>query len=432
MATVDKFTHLYVLWLKPGKVSKVLGMDPVSNPYTPGAGTEPDVLVGRDPQLAAFKVLLRRLTSGRAEQSMIVTGLRGVGKTVLLERFRSEAVALHWVVVELEVSKHDDARFRADLGAKLRTALLEVSPRARWTDKARRAAGVLRSFTLTASAEGVVTVGYDAEPLEGFGDHGNLALDLTDVLLGVGDAAQEAGRGIVLLFDELQFLSSEQLEALIAGLHKCSQRRLPITLVGAGLPQIPELAGDAKSYAERLFTFPVIDFLADQDARRALAEPAHLEGVSWADDALDLAVEITGGYPYFIQELGYAVWNRSSGPGITVDDVESALDVYEAKLDSSFFRVRLDRTTDLQRAYLRAMAELGPAPAKAADVAGLLGRASTQVGPTRAELINMGLLFTPQHGFAQFTVPHFDQFMKRAVPILEPPPLRARPRKRGS
>lgn len=403
-------------------------MDAVANPYTPGAGTEPDVLVGRDPQLAAFNVLLRRLSAGRGEQSMIVTGLRGVGKTVLLERFRSEAIALQWVVVELEVSKHDDARFRADLSAKFRTALLEVSPRARWSDKARRAAGVLRSFTLTASAEGVLTVGYDAEPLEGFGDHGNLALDLTDVLLGMGEAAREAGRGIVLLFDELQFLSSTQLEALIAGLHKCSQRRLPITLVGAGLPQIPELAGDAKSYAERLFTFPVIDFLAEDDAKRALAEPAQLEDVSWTDEALGLAITTTGGYPYFIQELGYAAWNYAPGPVIGLADVEAALDVYEAKLDGSFFRVRLDRTTDLQRAYLRAMAELGSAPAKAADVAALLGRASTQVGPTRAELINMGLLFTPQHGYAQFTVPHFDLFMKRAVPNLEPPPLRARAR----
>lgn len=407
-------------------------MDPVTNPYSPGAGTEPDVLVGRDPQLAAFSVLLRRLASGRAEQSMIITGLRGVGKTVLLERFRSQALGLQWVVLELEVSKHDDARFRADLGAKLRTTLLEVSPRVRWSDKARRAAGVLRSFTLTASAEGAWSVGYDAEPLEGYADHGNLALDLTDVLVSVGEAAQEVERGVVLLFDELQFLSASQLEALIAGLHKCSQRRLPITLVGAGLPQIPELAGDAKSYAERLFTFPIIDFLAADDARRALAEPAHLEAVTWTDPALDLAVEVTGGYPYFIQELGYAVWNGAEGPEIDRDDVTTALNVYEAKLDSSFFRVRLDRTTEMQRSYLRAMAELGSAPAKAADVAALLHRASTQLGPTRAELINMGLLFTPQHGYAQFTVPHFDQFIKRAVPELEVPPVRSRSQRSGS
>ena len=404
-------------------------MDPVTNPYSPGAGIEPDVLVGRDPQLAAFHVLLRRLSAGRSEQSMIITGLRGVGKTVLLERFRGEAVALDWVVVELEVSKHDDTRFRGDLGAKLRTALLEVSPRARWGDKARRAAGVLRSFTLTAGSDGGFSIGYDAEPVEGYGDHGNLALDITDVLISLGEAAREVDRGVVLLFDELQFLSAAQLEALIAGLHKCSQRRLPITLVGAGLPQIPELAGDAKSYAERLFTFPTIDFLSSDDASVALSEPAWQAGASWTKGALDAAVVITSGYPYFIQELGYAAWNTSQGPKIAQSDVESALGLYEAKLDSSFFRVRLDRTTELQRAYLRAMAELGPAPAKAAEVAALLNRQSTQVGPTRAELIDMGLLFTPQHGYAQFTVPHFDQFMKRAMPTLEVPPVRPR---RGS
>lgn len=404
-------------------------MDPITNPYSPGAGAEPDVLVGRDEQLDAFHVLLRRLQAGRPEQSMIITGLRGVGKTVLLERFRTQAVSDRWVVVEIEVSKHDDARFRADLGAKLRTALLELSPRAKWSDKARRAAGILRSFTLQAGADGTVTIGYDAEPIEGFADHGNLALDLTDVLVGVGEAAQDTGRGVVLLADELQFLSQLQLGALIASLHKCAQRRLPITLVGAGLPQIPELAGDAKSYAERLFTFPAIGFLADDDARRALAEPASSGGVSYTPEALDLAVEVTGGYPYFIQEVGYAVWNSAPGPTITRGDLEAALELYEAKLDSSFFRVRLDRTTDLQRAYLRAMAELGPDPAKAADVAALLNRASTQVGPTRAELISMGLLFTPQHGYAQFTVPHFDLYMRRAVPVLDVPPVRSQPRR---
>jgi hypothetical protein len=204
------------------------------------------------------------------------------------------------------------------------------------------------------------------------------------------------------------------------------QRKLPITMVGAGLPQIAELAGDAKSYAERLFKFPQLGNLSDEDARLALLRPAESEGSTFTGDALDEAVAITGGYPYFLQELGYAVWTVAEGPEIILDDVRAALPAYESKLDSSFFRVRLDRTTDLQRAYLRAMAQLGPAAQKASDVADLMGRPSTNLGPTRAELINMGLLYTPQHGYAAFTVPHFDRFLIRAIPTLEVPPLKPR------
>jgi hypothetical protein len=195
-------------------------------------------------------------------------------------------------------------------------------------------------------------------------------------------------------------------------------------MVAAGLPQIAELAGDAKSYAERLFKFPAIESLGQDDARRALSEPAAGESVSFHGDALDLAVTTTGGYPYFIQELGYAVWGVATGKSITRDDVEDAVPIYESKLDSSFFRVRLDRATELQKVYLRAMAELGPDAQKASDVAEAMGRQSTQVAPTRAELINMGLLYTPEHGYAAFTVPHFDQFMLRVMPNLVVPEIK--------
>jgi hypothetical protein len=216
------------------------------------------------------------------------------------------------------------------------------------------------------------------------------------------------------------------LEAVIEALHKMVQRKLPITLVGAGLPQIAELAGDAKSYAERLFKFPAIGVLSPEDARAALVRPADEEGVSYSADALDEAVKITGGYPYFLQELGYAVWTVAEGPTITRDDVVTTVPGYEAKLDESFFRVRLDRATELQRAYLRAMAQLGPEPQKASDVADVMGRTSQNLAPTRAELINMGLLYTPEHGYAAFTVPHFDKFVLRAIPELVVPPLRRR------
>lgn len=397
-----------------------------ANPYTPNAGAEPEAVVGRDDQLASFDLLLARIARGRTEQSMIITGLRGVGKTVLLGQFRSKALGQDWVVVELEVSKHDEREFRRSIAARLRTALLELSPKARWTDRFRHAASVLKSFTVTMDPTGGWSAGLDVEAAEGFADHANLPMDLTDVFLALGEAAREQQKGVVLLFDEIQFLSTSQLEAVIEALHKMVQRKLPITLVGAGLPQIAELAGDAKSYAERLFKFPSIGNLDEGDAADALLRPAAAEGAGFDQGALARAYEITGGYPYFLQELGYAVWTIAEGPTVRRQDVEYSEPAYESKLDASFFRVRLDRTTDLQRAYLRAMAQLGPDAQKAADVAEVMGRASTNLGPTRAELINMGLLYTPQHGYAAFTVPHFDRFMLRAVPELDVPPVRRR------
>lgn len=404
-------------------------MDPVLNPYTPNAGAEPQVLIGRDDQLASFDLLLKRITRGMTEQSMIISGLRGVGKTVLLGRFRRVALESDWVVVELEVSKHDDDQFRREIAARLRTALFQLSPKAKWGHRMRHAAAVLKAFTVHVDPIGGVSAGIDIEAAEGLADHGDLALDLTDVLVALGEAAHDADRGVVLLVDEVQFLSARQLESVIQAIHKLVQRKLPVTMVGAGLPQIAELAGDAKSYAERLFRFPTIGNLDSAQAKAALSEPAAQESVRFTDQALEKAAVVTGGYPYFIQELGYAVWGVAEGDRITAADVEAALPIYESKLDSSFFRVRLDRATELQRAYLRAMAELGPAPQKAADVAAQLNRTSSQIAPVRAELINMGLLFTPEHGYAAFTVPHFDLFMKRVMPDLvvpEPKPRRRR------
>lgn len=404
-------------------------MDNLDNPYTPNAGASPDVLIGRDDQTESFEVLLRRLQRGRSEQSMIITGLRGVGKTVLLNRFEQIARKAEWEVIEFEASKHDDRRFRQTMFSQLKAALLRLSPRARWSTRGKRAAEVLSAFALSVDQQGTWSMSWDIPPAEGLGDHGDLNMDLTDVFVAIGEAADEQGKGIVVLIDEVQFLATSQLEALIQAIHKTVQRRLPVTFVGAGLPQIAELAGDAKSYAERLFKFPKIDSLQGQDARNAITEPAAAEGVSYDADAVDLAIEITRGYPYFIQELGYQVWGVAEGTRISREDVELAQDAYEAKLDSSFFRVRLDRATPLQTAYMRAMAELGPEPQKAADVAKLLDRDSTQLGPTRAELIEMGLLYTPEHGYAAFTVPDFDKFMLRAVPRLDVPPVqRRRPR----
>lgn len=400
-------------------------MDPRRNPYTPNAGARPPLLVGRDDQLDSFDLLLARLLDGYPEQSMMITGLRGVGKTVLLNEFRTRAEDAGWAVVEVEVSKHDDSTFRLVMARESRRALFTIAPREKWRDKGRRAAAALKSFSITVSADGAISAGLNVEAIEGVADSGMLDADLTDLLVALGEAAQEQHTGVVFLLDEIQFLSVAQLESLIAAMHRTVQRSLPITLVAAGLPQIPELAGEAKSYAERLFKFPEIGKLSSADARVALEGPADEQGVSYDPGAVDFIVDYTEGYPYFIQEFGKAVWDLADGPSITRDDAEAALAVVEDKLDGSFFRVRLDRTTDLERAYLRAMAQLGPEAQPAGEVAALLDRTSQQCGPTRARLIDKGLLYTPSFGFAAFTVPQFDRFLKRTVPF-EVPPKRTR------
>jgi len=403
-------------------------MEAEQNPYTPNAGAVPPVIAGREELERRFAVLLTRVLNGRSEQSMIVTGLRGVGKTVLLEQFRKMADERDWVVIDREINKHEEDDFRRSLATWMQSALLRLSPRERWSERLKTALGVLRSFSFSVDPEGRMSAGIDVEVQHGFADQGVLQQDVTDLFVAVGEAAKEHRRGIILLLDEIQFLSPAQLEALIAALHKTTQRALPVTLVGAGLPQIPELAGDAKSYAERLFVFPQIGNLTPVQARIALEEPALEEGVQWTTPALDLAIAETEGYPYFLQELGYASWLAAHDGRITDDDVRLALPSYEEKLDSSFFRVRLDRATELQRAYLRVMAEMGSEPQKAADVAAIMGRTSSQVAPARAELVNMGLLYTPQYGYAGFTVPQFDRFMKRAMPTFTIPPVQSRKR----
>jgi hypothetical protein len=383
------------------------------NPYTPNAGAEPRYLAGREPELDSFRVLLRRMKKGHTDQSMIVVGLRGVGKTVLLSAFRNiteEEGDL--VAIEAEITKHED--FGPRMGALVRRALFSVAPSAKWKERGRRAASVLRSFQITVTPEGEVSASLSGvDPLEGVADSGNLSDDLTDVFVALGQAAEEHGKGVVFILDEVQFLNLREFEALIAALHKTVQRRLPITLVAAGLPQLPELAGEAKSYAERLFRFPTVDSLAPGEARKALIEPARDLGVGFEDSAVDEILVYTEGYPYFIQEYGSVIWSFAEETPITKENVDDAREAVEAKLDESFFRVRADRTTDAELKYLRAMAELGSTPQLAGDVADVLGRKSTSLGPTRARLIGKGLLWTPSHGYAAFTVPQFDRYMKR-------------------
>lgn len=385
------------------------------NPYTPNAGARPPALVGRDEELEAFAVLLTRLLNGHTEQSMLITGLRGVGKTVLLTKFEEMAREAGWTTVEAEITKNSD--FGDRIANLARRALLQVAPRARWKKQAIRAAAVLRSFQLTLRPDGSVTAGFDIDPAEGLADSGRLDEDLTDVFLALGEAAREQGTGIVFLVDEVQFLEVHEFEALIAAIHKTVQRQLPITLVGAGLPQLPRLAGEAKSYAERLFRFPRIGRLSDIQARTALVEPAERLGVGFEADALAAVVDYTEGYPYFLQEYGNTLWNLAEKSPLTAEDVSRAEAAVEAKLDGGFFRVRIERASELEQRYLRAMAELGQQPQRAKDVANLLGRTSEQLAPIRSRLIEKGLLYTPGRGLAAFTVPQFDRFMRRTYSL---------------
>lgn len=390
-------------------------MRPHDNPYTPNAGARPPALVGRDRELESFEVLLDRLRRGHTEQSMLVTGLRGVGKTVLLTSFDESARERGWTTVEAEITKSTE--FGARMGQLTRRALLQLAPRERWKERAARAASVLKSFQLSMAPDGTLTAGLDVEAAPGFADSGALDDDLTDLLVALGEAAQEQDSGVVFLIDEVHFLATTELEALIAALHKTVQRQLPITLVGAGLPQLPRIAGEAKSYAERLFKFPSIGRLSGAEAEQALVEPAERLAVSYEPEAVAGVIDYTEGYPYFLQEYGNALWNLVSAAPITAADVAAARDVVESKLDGSFFRVRAERTTDLELRYMRAMAELGSEPQQARDVAALLDRTSQQMGPTRSRLIEKGLLFTPGHGLAAFTVPQFDRFMRRTYSL---------------
>lgn len=387
-------------------------MDPRKNPFAPGAGTKPPALVGREEQMESFGILLERLENGYTEQSMIITGLRGVGKTVLLDVFREKAEARDWATVEWEVEKN--APFGSKMSAQVRRALLQIAPKARWSSRARRAASILKSFTLTFNPDGAVTAGLDVDALTGAGDSGALAEDLSDLFVALGEAAREQKTGVIFLLDEIQYLQPREFTALIAALHKCTRRTLPITLVGAGLPQMPRLAGEAKSYSERLFQFPRIGKLdIDTAARDAIILPVQDRGIDFIPEAVDFIVEYTQGYPYFLQEYGKTIWDEASMSPITLDDATSVLPLVEAKLDESFFRVRAERTTDLELRYLYAMAELGPDPHRAGEVAQRIHRTTEQAGPIRSRLIDKGLLYTPGHGLAAFTVPQFDRYMLR-------------------
>lgn len=386
-------------------------MDRKTNPYAPGAGTPPPELTGRDRILEDVDVLLTRVIKGRSSPGMLLTGLRGVGKTVLLNEFLKLANSAGYVADFIEAPEN---RSLAELLAQsLRQALLKISAYEKAKDVASRALRVLKSFAVSMKV-GEVEVAL--KPEVGTADSGDIERDLQDLFVAAGEAARDNGTGIAFLIDEIQYLSQPDLAALIVAAHRVAQRQLPIVVIGAGLPLLPALSGDAKSYAERLFTYPIIGALKADDAKLALTEPARELGVEYSPAALDEIVRVTSGYPYFVQTWGSAVWDIAERSPITIDDVARASDEATEQLDQSFFRVRLDRVTEAEQRYLRAMAELGAGPYKTKSIANFFKKNSASFGPVRDSLIKKGMIYSPRYGEIDFTVPLFDQFMKRAIP----------------
>lgn len=390
-------------------------MDAVRNPFNPGAGTRPPLLVGRDPQLEAMTVAVRRLALGRYDRSVLMTGLRGVGKTVLLNEFGAIAQREGWIHAHIEAT--EDVTAATAIATVARRMLLELSVKKRSKARARRALGVLRSFITVhvgIGDGGMLTIDLDSEP--GHADSGQLDDDLAGLFVELGETARSASSGVLMTIDEIQHLRQSELSALIVGLHRVSQLGLPFMIAGAGLPSLPGLAGEARSYAERLFAYVGIGSLQIDDATRALVEPVEEEGGRWHRDAIVRALADTNGYPYFLQEFGKQAWNVADGPEISADDMQAASMLAVDDLDHGFFRARIDRTTDAERDYLRAMASLGgPGPYRSGDIAEAMGKKSTQTGPVRDRLIKRGLCYAPRHGELAFTVPMFDAFLRRAV-----------------
>lgn len=390
-------------------------MDPIRNPYAPGAGTPPPELAGRSAIRRDLAVRLQRLQLGRPAKSAMLIGLRGVGKTVLLDKIRRDAEQNGIQTVRTEAP--EDRSLPALLAPSLRLALLLLSKKEAAREYAirglRALTGFARALKVTYSD---IEVGLDYEPEPGLADNGDLEGDLTALLQQVGVAAQQAKTSTVLFIDELQYVKEPQLAALVSALHRCSQDRLPVIVVGAGLPQLRGRMGEAKSYAERLFDFFEIGPLSDKDAAEAIVRPAQQEGVEIEDAAVRRIIKTTQGYPYFLQEWGKHTWDIAQESPIQEQDVLSASDEAIAALDESFFRVRFDRLTPAEKKYLRAMADLGPGPHRSGDIAEKLERRVNSLGPTRAGLIAKGMIWSPTHGDTAFTVPLFNEFMQRIMP----------------
>lgn len=393
-------------------------MDAIKNPFSPGAGSPPPELVGRDGILEEARILLGRIRARKPEKSILLTGLRGVGKTVLLNEIERMAVVAGYRTIHLEA--HEDKSLAALLVPPLRKLLFELDRAAGAGDKAKRGLAVLKGFVNGVKVTlGDIEVGLDIEPEKGTADSGDLENDLPNLFLAVAEAAEERKIPVALLIDELQYFNPKELSALIMAMHKMQQRQLPLVLLGAGLPILPGLAGESKSYAERLFSFPDIGALSQADATKALQDPTQAADVDFETAALEEIFRLTQGYPYFLQEWGYQSWNRATASPITLQVVKEATQTVLQRLDQNFFRVRFDRLTPGEKRFLRVMAGLDSHARRSSDIADAMGIKINSLGPVRANLIQKGMIYSPAHGDMAFTVPLFDEFMLRAIPSLK-------------
>ena len=393
-------------------------MDPIKNPFSPGAGSPPPELVGRDPILEQARILLGRVQQKKSEKSMLLTGLRGVGKTVLLNEIKRMAEGAGYHTISIEA--HEGKALGPLIAPYLRSLLYDLDRIAGAGDKVKRGLAVLRSFIGALKLTvGDVSIGLDIDPEKGSADSGDLEIDLPNLFVAIGEAAEDRNRAVAIFIDEIQYFSHKELGALIMAMHKMQQRQLPLVLLGAGLPILPGMAGESKSYAERLFSFPIIGALSQENTAKALQEPAQAAGVAFEVAALDEVFQLTNGYPYFLQEWGYVAWNLATTSPISLQVVRDAKNTVIPRLDENFFRVRYDRLTPSEKNFLRAIAELGPGAHRTGDIAEILKVKVTSLGPVRAKLINKGMIYSPAHGDLDFTVPLFDDFMIRTIPTFK-------------
>jgi hypothetical protein len=392
-------------------------MNPLNNPFSPGAGTQPPEIVGRSEILMKAKILFGRLQKGRSEQSLILIGLRGVGKTVLLNLIDEEAKSQNFKTIFIEA--HEGKSLVQLLVPNLRKILLDLDRAEQIGQKVKRALRVFKGFLNAIQIKyNDIEIGLDIDPEIGTADSGDIENDLVHLFEAIAEAAQDKKTCIAIIIDELQYLNEIEMSALIMAIHKISQRNLPLTLVGAGLPQIIALSGRSKSYAERLFSFPQLGPLTFDESITALREPINKEGAHINDQALKEIFHQTQGYPYFIQEWGYQAWNIGELNTIDLNVAMEATKKSISKLDQSFFRVRFDRLTPSEKKYLRAMAEIGTGPHRSGDIAIVLKQSVQSLAPVRSSLIKKGMIYSPSHGDTDFTVPLFHQFMKRVMPEL--------------
>ena len=398
-------------------------MDPIRNPYAPGAGQRPPELAGRDRELAQFDVTLERVAAGRPERSMVVSGLRGVGKTVLLNALRGQAVNRAWGTGKIEA--RPDQSVRLPIAQAVHASVREVAHRHRDPDRVDAVAGVLKSFALRTELKDRKGIRWnpptDVAATKGRADSGDLELDLLELFTDVADLARDLGVGVALFVDEMQDIASPELAAICGAVHEISQQGSPLIVVGAGLPHLPVALAASKSYAERLFRYVVVDRLPREMAERALLRPAAEEGVAYEQDALDELYALTDGYPYFVQAYGKVTWDVAVGSPIRDVDVKEAAPEAEAELGIGFFGARYDRATPAERDYMRTMADLGAPSGRGeggdgsvttADIAKALGRRPQSLSPARDGLIKKGLVYSSERGTVAFTVPHFGKFLR--------------------